>query len=52
MPRIERLHQNTPEWHRWRMHQLEVSGAEQAHYRSFQGTDEILVEIRRRQGAA
>jgi hypothetical protein len=52
MPRIERLHQNTPEWHRRRMHQLEVSGAEQARYRSFHRTDEILVEIRRRQGAA
>jgi hypothetical protein len=52
MPRIERLHQNTSEWHRRRMYQLEVSGAEQARYRSFHGTDEILVEIRRRQGAA
>jgi hypothetical protein len=52
MPRIEGLHQNTPEWHCWRMHQLEVSGAEQARYRSFHQTDEILVEIRRRQEAA
>ena len=31
MPRIERLHQNTPEWHRWLMHQLEISEAGQAH---------------------
>jgi hypothetical protein len=52
MPRIERLHQNTPERHRWRMHQLEVSGAKQARYRSFHRTEEILVEILRRQGAA
>ena len=52
MPRIERLLQNTPEWHRWRKHQLEVSRAEQPRYRSFHRTDEILAEIRRRPGAA
>jgi putative phage-type endonuclease len=27
MPRIERLHQNTPEWHRWRMHGIGASDA-------------------------
>ena len=49
MLRIERLHQNT---HRMALlHQLEVSGEEQARYQSFQETDEILVEIRTRQGA-
>ena len=27
MPRIERLHQNTPEWHRWRMQGIGASDA-------------------------
>jgi putative phage-type endonuclease len=27
MPTIERLHQNTPEWHRWRMHGIGASDA-------------------------
>jgi len=33
-------------YHAQLQHQLEVSGAEQAHYWSFHGTDGILVEIR------
>ena len=27
MPRIERLHQNTPDWHRWRMQGIGASDA-------------------------
>ena len=27
MPRIERLHQNTPQWHRWRQQGLGASDA-------------------------
>jgi putative phage-type endonuclease len=27
MPRIERFHQNTPEWHRWRMRGIGASDA-------------------------
>ena len=27
MPKIERLHQNTPEWHRWRLHGIGASDA-------------------------
>ena len=34
------------QYHAQLQHQLEVSGAEQAHYWSFHGTDGILVEIR------
>jgi putative phage-type endonuclease len=34
------------QYHAQLQHQLEVSGAEQAHYFSFHGTDGILVEIR------
>ena len=34
------------QYHAQLQHQLEVSGAEQAHYFSFHGTDGILIEIR------
>ena len=34
------------QYHAQLQHQLEVSGAEQAHYWSFHGTDGILIEIR------
>ena len=27
MPRVERLHQNTPQWHRWRMQGIGASDA-------------------------
>ncbi len=35
-----------PQYHAQLQHQLEVSGAELAHYWSFHGTDGILIEIR------